>query len=75
MKGARCNPKGNKGSLVLNKEEKKKEGQGSHTLRINGEMTINSVLHNSYFVVETFSKVLMGQVSRKSYLNPPSVRS
>ena len=33
-KGARGNPRGNKGNLVLNKEEKKKEGQSGHPLHI-----------------------------------------
>ena len=33
-KGARGNPKGNKGNLVLNKEEKKKEGQSGHPFLI-----------------------------------------
>jgi len=30
MKEAWCDPQGDKGNLVLNKEEKKKKGQGSH---------------------------------------------
>ena len=34
LKGARCNPKVEKGNLALNKEEKKKEGQSNHPLRI-----------------------------------------
>ena len=33
-KGAWCNPRGDKGNLVLNKEEKKKEGQSGHLLCI-----------------------------------------
>ena len=33
-KGARGNPRGNKGNLILNKEEKKKEGQSGHPLHI-----------------------------------------
>ena len=33
-KGARGNLRGNKGNLVPNKEEKKKEGQSGHSLHI-----------------------------------------
>ena len=34
LKGVRCNPKVENGILALNKEDKKKEGQNNHPLRI-----------------------------------------
>ena len=34
LKGAQCNPRGDKGNLVLNKEEKKNEWQNGHSFRI-----------------------------------------
>ena len=34
VKGARCNPREEKGNLALDKKEKKKEGQISHPLCI-----------------------------------------
>ena len=45
------------------------------TSRINGEMTINSVLLAYIIVSKLYSKVLMRQVSRKSDHDPPNVRS
>ena len=34
LEGAQGNPRGNKGNLVFNKEEKKKEGKSAYPLRI-----------------------------------------
>ena len=34
LEATQCNLRENKGNLVFNKEEKKKEGQSSHPLRI-----------------------------------------
>ena len=85
MKEPWCNPRGDDGNSVLNKEHKKKKGQNSHSLRIKCIATtcLTALMAKWPWIVATqlktsvglLSEALMGQVSRKWNPNPSNVKS